>query len=119
MKKILIDKNEEIAEIVEKILGEPERDITLVVPRHADLMNSVSNFHLLKREAEMGGKRVSVESVDENVLAIAKSSGIDVAHPLLDNEHRGQSLSDIVAAKGEASPAHPIKVKSGKVGKKH
>ena len=54
MKKIVADKSEDIAEIIDRILGEPEDDIALVIPKNSTLGKSVRNFNLLKRE---GGRR--------------------------------------------------------------
>ena len=56
------------------------------------------NFHLIEREATDAGKEISVESVDENILAFAKNAGMTVGHPLL--RERGvmgtSGISDIV-----------------------
>lgn len=104
--------------MVEKILSEPDSSIVLVVPRGADLGDSASNFHLLRREAEAGGKHLSIESVDERILALAKSSEIEALHPLLDTERRGPSLSDIVAVPENDSRKSAAKMKKQKVGKK-
>ncbi|MBU6500251.1 MAG: hypothetical protein KGJ89_00230 [Patescibacteria group bacterium] len=94
MEKLFIDKSEGVAEIVEKIIGSEEDSVTLVVPKNAALGGSVSNFHLIKREAESAGKTVTIESVDESVLALAQSSDLEAVHPLLDR--KGSALSDIV-----------------------
>jgi len=115
MKRLIVGKNEGIAELVERILSEPDEDIVLIVPRQADLGESISNFHLLKREAEAGGKRVSVESVDEQILALAKSSKIEALHPLLDAERREPSLSDIVATSEAFSQKAAAMTKRSKV----
>ena len=95
MKRILVDKNEPIAELIERIIEDPEVGIVLVVPKGSNLSSSVSNFHLLSREAKAAGKTITIESVDESVLALAKSSRIEAIHPLLDAP-TGSPLSDIV-----------------------
>jgi hypothetical protein len=90
MKKIIIEKEEGIAEAIERILAEPDTDITLVVPKGSTLGRSVKNFHLLRREVDGAGKEVVVESVDDTILAFAKDSGLESSHPLW----RGVQASD-------------------------
>ena len=82
MKKIIIDKEEGIAEVIDEILNEPDPEITLVVPKGSALGRTVSNFHLLRREAEAAEKTVAIESVDEAILAFAKESNLESTHPL-------------------------------------
>lgn len=96
MKKIFVDKNEGVAEVVEKIIGDPASEIVFTVPKNAALGESVSNFHLIKREAESAGKKVLIESVDEEILALAKASRLEASHPLFEGEKKHSSLSDIV-----------------------
>ena len=52
MKKITVDKNEGIAEVIDRILTVEDSDITLIVPKGSALAKSGSNFRLLKREAD-------------------------------------------------------------------
>jgi hypothetical protein len=97
-KKIIIDREDGAGEVVDRILGEPDHALILVVPRGSTLGKSARNFTLIKRESADAGKEISVESVDENILAFAKNAGMSVNHPLL----RGRSalgasgISDIV-----------------------
>ena len=100
MKKVFIDRNEPVASVVEKILSETEKDIVLVVPRNAKLGESVGNFHLLKREAGTAKKDLLIESVDEEVLALAAASKLDNVHPLFSG-NKARSLSDIVPVEDE------------------
>lgn len=94
MKKLSIGKNDGIAEVVERVIADEEAAITLMMPKGCALGTSVSNFHLLKREADAAGKVVAVESVDENMLALAKSAGLEAVHPFFEQGRAG-SLSDI------------------------
>ncbi|MEK9173545.1 MAG: hypothetical protein AAB594_03185 [Patescibacteria group bacterium] len=96
MKKIFVGKNDSVAEVVEKIIEEEDSEIVLVVPKNTILEESVSNFHLIKREASGAGRSILIESVDEGVLALAKASHIEAIHPLFKKRKRGSSLSDIV-----------------------
>ena len=94
MKKVFISKNDSVAEVVEKIISEPESEIILVIPRETILSDSLSDFRLIKREADAAGKKIIIESVDEAVLSLAKSSHIDAVHPLF--RKKSSSTSDIV-----------------------
>jgi hypothetical protein len=99
MKKILIDKNEGIAEVIDRIVGESADEVTVVIPKGSMLGRSPRNFHILKHEAEAVGKIVDVESVDETILALANDAGLGGGHPLL--RRTGGSVSDIVSVSSE------------------
>lgn len=103
IKKIVVEKNEDVGEIIDRVLGEPDRVLVLVIPKGSTLGKSARNFIFLKRESEEAGKKVSVESVDETILALAKNAGMGVNHPLLRNQ--GVSgISDIVPIVREDEP---------------
>ncbi len=107
MKKIIVDKGEGIAEVIDRILNEPDGEVSVVVPKGSALGRSVSNFHLLKREADSAGRSIVIESVDETILAFAKESGIEASHPLWKGVRGTGGFSDIVARRDEdaAAPA--------------
>jgi hypothetical protein len=96
MKKIIVDKTEGIAEVIDRMLNEPDNELSIVVPKGSALGRSVSNFHLLKREADSAGRDVVIESVDETILAFAKESGIESSHPLWKGVRGAGGFSDIV-----------------------
>lgn len=112
MKKITIEKEEGIAELVDRMVGEEEEEITLVIPKGSALARSVRNFHLLKREADAAGKSVVIESVDETILAFAKESDIEASHPLWRGVRGAGGISDIV-------PASEMPEEKKAVGKRH
>jgi hypothetical protein len=103
MKKIFIEKGETVASVLEKIFATADNDIILVVPKNAALKGSAGNFRLLQREADGAQKRLTVESVDDEVLALAASSNLHASHPLFRGERGAQALSDIVAAGREVA----------------
>jgi hypothetical protein len=72
MKKIIVEKNESVADLIDRILNEPDNKITLVIPKGSALGKTMRNFHILRREIEDVGKAITIESVDENILAFAK-----------------------------------------------
>lgn len=98
MKKIAIEKEEGIAEVIDRMLGEPDDEVALVIPKGSALARSVSNFHLLKREADAAGKTVAIESVDDTILAFAKQSDLESNHPLWRGVRGAGEVSDIVPA---------------------
>ena len=106
MKKVVLDKSEDIADAIDHILEFPDPSVVLVVPRGSALGRSVRNFHLLRREMESAGKQLEIESVDEQILALAKEAGIPGRHPLLTKG--GGSVSDIVAIAGERSSTRTV-----------
>lgn len=103
MKKIIVDKTEGIAEVIDRILNEPDTDISLVIPKGSALGKSISNFHLLKREADSAGRDITVESVDETILAFAKESNLASSHPLWKGVRGTGGFSDIVSRKERAT----------------
>jgi hypothetical protein len=101
MKKIIVDKSEGIAEVIDRILNEPDGEVSVVIPKGSTLGRSVSNFHLLKREADSAGRSIVIESVDETILAFAKEAGIESSHPLWKGVRGAGGFSDIVSRHAE------------------
>ena len=81
MKKIYVGKTDPITLIIEKVIKAPEEDIVLYVPRGSVSFGVRNNFKLLKREAEAGGKTVSFESVDDDVLELAQAFDMKALNP--------------------------------------
>ncbi|MCR4328683.1 MAG: hypothetical protein NUV53_04200 [Patescibacteria group bacterium] len=93
MKKIIVEKNEVTSAVAHRLLSTLDREVTLVIPKQSRIGSSLNNFHLLLREAETAEKKLTIESVDDEVLALAKSAGIVAVHPFLGHKH---ALQDIV-----------------------
>lgn len=98
MKKITISKEEGVAEVIERVLGAGDPDITLVIPKDSALARSVANFHLLKREADSADTTIAIESVDDGILAFAKEADLEANHPLWRGVAGAGGVSDIVPA---------------------
>lgn len=101
MKRITINKNDEPASVVEKIIDLPDEEIVLVIPRFARFTESLGNFHLVKREAEVLKKRIIIESVDDKAVELAAASGLDSLNPFFQSARR--RMSDIVLPESSAS----------------
>src|SRR3989344_7614094 len=111
MKKIFVRRDESIAELVEKIISAEENDVVLVIPKSSGVGDAVSNFDLIKRESEAAGKKIFVESVDEKILALAKSLRMSALHPLFERDKKIM-FSDIVSRDAELAP--PPEAHAGK-----
>lgn len=96
-RKITVEKSEGVAELIDRILEEPAKDITLIIPKGSLLGRSVRNFTLLKREMDSAGRSLAIESVDDSILAFAKGSGFETTHSLWKSQG-AQGISDILPA---------------------
>lgn len=115
MKKISVNKSDEVAIIVEKMIESEDDEITLSIPRFSHISESLSNFYLLKREADALGKKISVESIDDRVIELAEMSGLIGTNPFFAKNKR--QFSDIVAPRS-AGKSGQQKVRVGKLVKK-
>ena len=113
MKRIFIEKNDSAEEVVAKITEGQEEEMVLVIPKNSDLKKSPSDFGIIFREAEAAGKKIAVESVDEEVLAIARDYGREALHPFFNDSSRGNNMiSDIVLTSARVSKASPKEPRS-------
>ena len=95
MKKIYTNKSDEVALVAEKIIDSDSKEIVLNIPKFSHLADSLSNFHLIKREAEALGKKIIIESVDDRVVELAEMSGLDAINPFFAKSQK--QFSDIAA----------------------
>ncbi|MBI1960691.1 MAG: hypothetical protein HYS43_00225 [Candidatus Liptonbacteria bacterium] len=100
MKKILIQKEESVTDVVEKILGVKDGNVVLVVPRGSALAAGMDTFHTLHNEAEKAKKNIFIETVDAKALAMAKAASINAANPFFTGPRR--PMSDIVVGGDDA-----------------
>lgn len=103
MKKITVNKSDEVSVIVEKMIEADDTEITLSVPRFSHIGESLSNFYLLKRESDALNKKISIESVDDKVIELASMSGLTGTNPFFAKNRR--QFSDIVAPRPSARSA--------------
>src|SRR3989344_689102 len=99
VEKIFISKDDLIADIVERLLEVEAYEIVLVIPKEARVSESATNFRLLAREAEVHGKQIAVESVDDKARAFAEANNLKTAHPLFEGTEESRLFSDIVPRK--------------------
>ncbi|MEK7192245.1 MAG: hypothetical protein AAB646_01890 [Patescibacteria group bacterium] len=113
LKKIAINKNDEVALVVEKIIDSQAREIVLNIPRFSRLADSLANFHLIKRESNLLDKKIIVESVDDKAIELASLAGLESLNPVLIRSRR--QFSDIVSSRierGEESDGIAVKKKA-------
>lgn len=94
MKKIVVEKNEGIAEVIDRMIATSDEAISLVIPGGSLLAKSVSNFRLLKRDAGLAGKSIVIDSSDDEVLHLAKAHGIATAEAVEVSDIVAQDLED-------------------------
>jgi hypothetical protein len=111
MKKININKSDEAALIVEKIIETDSDEVILIIPRFSQLGESLSNFHLLKREADAMNKKILIESVDNRVIKSAELAGIEAINPFFVKNKR--QFSDIIPKKEKSGFSKKNKVVEG------
>lgn len=93
-KKIYVNKNDEAALVIERIIDAEAEEIVLSIPKFSRFAQSESNFHLLKKEMEALDKRITIESVDDKVIDLAASSEIPATNPFFADP--GRQFADIV-----------------------
>lgn len=93
IKKIFVAKSDEATLVVEKLIDAASEEVVISIPKFSKFSESLANFHLLKREAEVLGKRITVESVDDKVIELCEASEIPSANPFFSRERQ---FADIV-----------------------
>lgn len=94
LKKIIVNKSDEAAVIVEKIIDSPADEIVLSIPRFSRLVDAPANFQLIRREAELLNKKIIIESVDDRAIELAAVVKLESVNPFFQKNRR---VSDIVA----------------------
>ncbi|PIW74742.1 MAG: hypothetical protein CO003_01005, partial [Candidatus Portnoybacteria bacterium CG_4_8_14_3_um_filter_44_15] len=77
-KNIFVEPNEEIISIIDQIIDSPENKFNLVIPQGAQVWQSLINLKLLKREAELMGKDITLIVSDDLGKEIAEGVGFGV-----------------------------------------
>lgn len=100
IKKLIVQKTDEPAAVAEKLMDTDAETIVLSIPKFSKFGESISNFKLIKRQAELLKRVVTVESVDEDVVALAKKAGLEALNPFFGRAIKPQKkFSDIVVKK--------------------
>ncbi|MBI5147928.1 MAG: hypothetical protein HZA37_02145 [Parcubacteria group bacterium] len=105
MQKINIGPADSAAKVTEEIISSVAEEVVLRVPKFSRLGEEAENFELLKREADAAGKKIFIESVDDDVLEMAEKSGIEGRNPVLRFGSGKRRVSDITPSVYSTYPA--------------
>ncbi len=115
MKKIFVNKNDSVPAVIEKIISSKESEVTLYIPKGADLANRKNNLNLVKREAGTGNKTLIIESSDDEIRTMAESLGIKANDPLLGRSKK--LVSDIIPREGISETKAASEIKASEASK--
>ncbi len=79
---IYVDVDDEITGIIDKVQSSDKKIVALVLPKRADVLQSIVNMKLLKRTAGTTKKNVVLITSEHKVLPLAGAVGLHVAKSL-------------------------------------
>ena len=79
---IYVDVDDEITNVIDKVLDSSAKVIALVLPKRASVFQSTVNMKLLKRKSEEANKKVVLVTNESNLLPLAGGVGLFVAKTL-------------------------------------
>lgn len=94
MKLVYLELEEEITSVIDKLQRTPQSEIFLVVPKKANLVQSIVNLKLLKKHAGMLGKEVTIVTADPVGLNLAQRAGLP-ARPRVDAPAESEDSEEI------------------------
>ncbi len=78
VKSIYLNLEDDIAKITTRLKREASDEVVLVVPKKSLLFSDSINLRLLKKQADVLGKTISIMTMDEMGQAYAKEAGFDL-----------------------------------------
>lgn len=79
---IYIDVDDEITNVIDKVVNSDHKVVAVVLPKRAAVMQSIINMKLLKRSAEKAKKSLVLITSEAGLLPLAGTVGIHVAKNL-------------------------------------
>lgn len=112
---IYIDVDEEITGIVGKVQSSKKDIVALVLPKRANVLQSIVNMKLIKRTADQNDKKVVLITSESRLLPLAGASGLFVAanltskpylppSPKIDGQNLGDEVIDPSTPVSEVAP---------------
>jgi len=98
-KILYLEIDEEVTSIVDRMKTLRNKVVVLVIPNHAVILHSVVNLKLLKKQAEVQGKEISIVTTDKTGRNLASQVGITVYSNV--EQPGGKQKSDAVVVKEE------------------
>lgn len=111
---LYLESDSEITQVIEKIKNLPGNSVLLVLPKNAQLAQSIVNFRLIKKETEKINKKIALVTSDRNAQNIASQIDIEVyksiddEKPIAKNKKDLPELDDSMALSGHKSIAEEL-----------
>ncbi|MBI4193106.1 MAG: hypothetical protein HY536_00585 [Candidatus Colwellbacteria bacterium] len=96
MEKLYIDKNDGASIAARKIGESRDTRVTLYIPKNS-ILRSEADFSLIAREAAKLKKELAIESVDDDIVALAEKAGLAASNPFFSRQSR--VVGDILPAR--------------------
>ncbi len=97
MIKIYISKEDDLRLIIQKILDCPDKEVSLHIQKGSIFEEGRDDFYAIKRKIKGSGKKVIVESFEENIINMAISAGFEASIPFF--KQTKKSFIDIIPRK--------------------
>lgn len=76
---IYVDKDDEITAVIDSVTSSKEKVVALVLPKNAEVFQSVVNMKLLKKAGKKANKNVVLISSDDGLKVAAAEAGLHMA----------------------------------------
>ncbi|MEI7690540.1 MAG: hypothetical protein WCI63_02865 [bacterium] len=93
-KTIYLEPDEEVTSVIDKIRKTEFKDVILVVPKEASLLQSVVNLKLIKKQAENLGKNLSIITQDKVGRNLADKVGLATAAKVGQEPRKKENTED-------------------------
>lgn len=101
--KIHIEKEDDLAQVSQKVFSADADQIILIVPKFSKLARSEDNFHFLKKGLDQAQKTLIVESVDDEVISLARRADLEAQNPFFNrSENNDAKPTDSIDVKNES-----------------
>ncbi len=102
---IYVDNDDEITAIIDKVENAKASQVSLVLPKRAQVLQSIVNMRLLKRSAEEASKSLVLITNEAAVIPLAGAAGVQVAKNLQGKPYVPASPIPVKSAVGLAGAA--------------
>lgn len=82
MKALYLEPDEEITSVVDRLREIDDKEVAIVIPRRAGLVQSIINLKLLRYQGEQLGKKLSIVTTDKTGRNLASAVGLTVYQKL-------------------------------------
>jgi hypothetical protein len=113
-KSIYVNLEDDIAKIGARLKKESADEVILVIPKKSQIFSDSINLRLLKKQADVLGKTVSIMTMDEIGQMYAKEAGLDLR--FLPHTETAKGPSDIRRLVRDKSKTAISTTRSSRVG---